>query len=313
MKTEVKKNLKLRILYVEDDPNDQLIMKRALEKNLPMDFDLTTANTGQEGLKEAEEKKFDLLLLDYMLPGITGIELLNELQKRKVTTPIIFVTSKGSEKIAVEAIKLGVIDYIVKDEIGTNRLVDSITEIIGTRIKSTKDFDRKFILYLVFAVVYGFVFINYIDVLSGGYEGYHLWLVIMYFFPFATLSMFFPRNLQLTIGLGLLVSLMNDVFYGVVRNLMGFPLDLTWYYHNWLIPGGTALFNLNLGFTVIPVFSWMMALSIYIRIIVVLILLIIWNIQAKTRYLNQTQIIKKDKTNTKVNLYKAKTRLSVDE
>jgi hypothetical protein len=154
----------------------------------------------------------------------------------------------------------------------------------------------------VFAIVYGFVFINYIDVLSGGYEGYHLWLVIMYFFPFATLSMLFPRNLQLTIGLGLLVSLMNDVFYGVVRNLMGVPYDLTVYYNHWLIPGNATLFQLNLGFTVIPVVSWMMALSIYIRIIAVFILLRIWTVQAKTRYLNQTQIIKKDKTGSKANL-----------
>jgi CheY-like chemotaxis protein len=298
----MRKNLKLRILYVEDDPNDQLIMKRALEKNLPIDFDLTTTSTSQEGLNEVEKKKFDLLLLDYMLPTMTGIELLNELQKRKVHTPIIFVTSKGSEKIAVEAIKLGVIDYIVKDEIGTTRLIDSITEIIGTRTKSTKDFDKKFILYLVLAVVYGFVFINYIDVLSGGYEGYHLWLIIMYFFPFAAQSILFPRNLQLTVGLGLVVSLMNDVFYGLVRNLMGFPLDLTWYYHNWLIPGGTTLFKLNLGFAALPVFSWMMALSIYIRIIAVFILLRIWGVQAKIRYLNQTQIIKKDKKGAIANL-----------
>jgi CheY-like chemotaxis protein len=235
---------------VEDDPNDQVIMKHALEKKMKVDFELTTVSTGAEGLKEIEKKKFDLLLLDYMLPAMTGIEFLNELQKRKIYTPIIFVTSKGSEKIAVEAIKLGVIDYIVKDEIGSNRLVDSITEIIGSRTKSTKDFYKKFVFYIVFAVVYGFIFINYIDVISGGYEGYHLWLVIMYFFPFATLSMLFPRNLQLTIGLGLLVSLMNDVFYGVVRNMMGFPFDLTWYYHNWLIPGSTTLFQLNLGFTV---------------------------------------------------------------
>ena len=298
----MRKKLKLRILYVEDDPNDQLIMKHSLEKNLPIDYDLTTASTGQEGLNEVEKKKFDLLLLDYMLPAMTGIELLSELQKRKVYTPIIFVTSKGSEKIAVEAIKLGVIDYIVKDEIGTNRLINSITEIIGTRTKSTKAFDKKFKIYIVFAVVYGFVFINYIDVLSGGYEGYHLWLVIMYFFPFATLSMFFPRNLQLTIGLGLVVSLMNDVFYGLVKYLVGMPYDLTRYYSLWLIPQNTFLFNLNLGFTVIPIASWMMALSIYIRIIAVFILLRIWNVQAKIRYLNQTQIIKKDKKGTTANL-----------
>jgi hypothetical protein len=120
----------------------------------------------------------------------------------------------------------------------------------------------------------------------------------MYFFPFATFSMFFPRNLQLTIGLGLLVSLMNDLFYGVVRNMMGSPYDLTRYYHNWLIPSDTILFQLNLGFTVIHVFSWMMALSIYIRIIAVVILLRIWGVPAKVRYINQAQIIKKDKKDT---------------
>ncbi len=128
--------------------------------------------------------------------------------------------------------------------------------------KTLLGFDKKFKLYVVFSVVYGLVFINYIDVISGGYEGYHLWLVIMYFFPFATLSMLFPRNLQLTVGLGLVVSLMNDVFYGVVRNVMGFPLDLTWYYNRWLLPGNATLFQLNLGFIVIPVLSWMMALHL---------------------------------------------------
>jgi CheY-like chemotaxis protein len=277
-------------------------MKHALEKNLPIDFELTTVSTGKEGLDAVERQKFDLLLLDYMLPAMTGIELLNELHKRKVHTPIIFVTSKGSEKIAVEAIKLGIVDYVVKDEIATNRLIDSITEIVGTRTKAAKEFNRKFVFYLIFAVVYGIVFINYIDVISGGYEGYHLWLVIMYFFPFAVLSMFFPRNLILTLGLGLLVSLMNDLFYGPIRNLMGFPLDLNWYYNNWLIPSDTVLFQLNLGFTVMPVYSWMMALSIYLRMIAVFILLTVWFIRAKTRYINQAQIIKKDKKSVASNL-----------
>jgi CheY-like chemotaxis protein len=122
--------LKLRILHVEDNPNDQLILKHSLENNLPLDFDLTTVGTGKEGLDEIEKKKFDLIVLDYMLPAMTGIEFLNELQKRQIQTPIIFVTSKGSEKIAVEAMKFGVLDYIVKDEISSNRLTESIREII---------------------------------------------------------------------------------------------------------------------------------------------------------------------------------------
>lgn len=146
--------------------------------------------------------------------------------------------------------------------------------------KASRTFERKFRAYLVFAVVYGLVFVNYIDNISGGFSGYHLWLVFMYFFPFFATSIFFPKSWQLTIGLGLLASLMNDVFYGVVRNLMGFPFNLKWYYTAWLIPGKADLFQMNLGFAVVTVVSWMMAASIYARIIAVVFLLGKWRTQA---------------------------------
>jgi hypothetical protein len=48
------------------------------------------------------------------------------------------------------------------------------------------------------------------------------------FFPFGTLTLAFPKNWQLTLGLDLIASLMNDLFYGIIRNLLGFPLDLSW-------------------------------------------------------------------------------------
>jgi hypothetical protein len=80
---------------------------------------------------------------------------------------------------------------------------------------------------------------------------------------------------------------MNDLFYGVVVNVMGHSLDLLSYYNRWLIPGNAVLFQLNLGFTVIPVYSWMMALSIYGRIIIVYVLLRTWKAQAKVRCLTE--------------------------
>ena len=87
------------------------------------------------------------------------------------------------------------------------------------------------------------------------YGGYHLWLTIMYFFPFIILTIYFPRNWQLTIGMGLLASLMNDVFYGVVRNLMGISLDLDWYYQPLAYTQqATLLFTLNLGVVSYPCF-----------------------------------------------------------
>jgi hypothetical protein len=149
--------------------------------------------------------------------------------------------------------------------------------------KITFTLNSRFKFHMIFSVLYGLFFINYIDIIIPGssYSGYHLWLAIMYFLPFIPLTIFFPKNWQLTLGLGLVASLMNDVFYGPVRNLIGVPVDLTWYYSQWLIPGNTTLFQLNLGFIVIPVLSWMMALSIYARIPIVYFLLRAWKRKQK--------------------------------
>ena len=146
--------------------------------------------------------------------------------------------------------------------------------------------EGKLYFLVIFAVLYGLVFINYIDIASSGLNyAYHLWLVLMYFLPFVGFSMLNLKNWKLTIGLGLITSLMNDVFYGSIKYLIGMPENLTRYYNLWLIPQNAPLFNLNLGFTVMPVFSWMMALSIYLRIAVVVGLLWNWKLaQTKSKF-----------------------------
>jgi hypothetical protein len=153
--------------------------------------------------------------------------------------------------------------------------------------KTIQSFERKFVLYIIFSVLYGFIFVNYIDEVTIGsvYSGYHVWLFFLYFFPFMILTLVFPKNWGLTVGLGLIASLMNDVFYGFMRYLMGLPVDLTRYYTLWLIPSSGKLFSLNLGFTDLPVYSWMMALSIYGRIVIVFFLLMAWKSQASIRCL----------------------------
>ncbi len=153
----------------------------------------------------------------------------------------------------------------------------AINPSIKAKLGLTRGFEGKLPFLIAFAVIYGLVFINYIDIASTGLNyGYHMWLVFMYFVPFAGFSLLNFKNLPLTLSLGLLTSLMNDVFYGAVKYLVGIPYDLGRYYSLWLIPQNTQLFSLDLGFTVTPVYSWMMALSIYIRIGVVVGLLWSW-------------------------------------
>lgn len=139
---------RFRVLYIEDTKFDQIILKRLLEKNCQVDFDLTTVETGVEGLKKLDEEEFDLIILDYRLPGMTGLELLNELRNKQIKTPVIFVTSKGDEKVAVDAMKCGARDYIVKDEIDLDRIVKNIKEII-LESSFPKDLNPKIVFFLV--------------------------------------------------------------------------------------------------------------------------------------------------------------------
>jgi len=138
---------KFRILYVEDTKFDQIILKRLLEKKCEVIFKLTTVDTGTEGLKKLDEEEFDLIILDYRLPGMTGLEFLEELRIRRIMTPVIFVTSKGDEKVAVDAMKCGVRDYIVKDEIDLDRIINNIKEIV-LESSFPKELDPKIVGYI---------------------------------------------------------------------------------------------------------------------------------------------------------------------
>ncbi len=140
--------------------------------------------------------------------------------------------------------------------------------------------EGKLPFLIIFAILYGLIFINYIDVntLGSNILGYHLWLAFMYFLPFVILSIFDIRNWRLTIGLGFITSLMNDLLYGAIQRVIKPTYNLVAYYNKWLIPQSTILFHMNLGFAVIPITSWMMALSIYLRIAVMCLLLKTWDI-----------------------------------
>jgi hypothetical protein len=135
--------------------------------------------------------------------------------------------------------------------------------------------EGKLPFLIIFAVLYGLVFINYIDVMTpgGSDSGYHLWLALMYFLPFVGFSMFNVKNWRITLGLGLIASLMNDLFFGPFKYLIGYSYNIAGYYHLWLIPQNSLLFHMNLGFAVIPVQSWMMSASIYLRIAATCLLL----------------------------------------
>jgi CheY-like chemotaxis protein/DNA-directed RNA polymerase subunit RPC12/RpoP len=129
-KTTSNDSSNLRILYVEDDPNDQAILRRSLDKNLKIKFSLITADTGSRGLSEIKEGRPDLVLLDYRLPDMTGLDFLDQMKKGYCDTDVILITGQGNERVAVEAMKRGAKDYVTKDATSTEQFAGTIRDLV---------------------------------------------------------------------------------------------------------------------------------------------------------------------------------------
>lgn len=116
----------LSVLYIEDNIDDQLILRRTLRNSINAEIVFDVAETAGEGLDKVNSNEYDLIFLDYRLPDKTGLEFLEELRAEGKTVPVIFLTGISDEKIAVEARKAGVEDYIIKTEVQTNAFIETI-------------------------------------------------------------------------------------------------------------------------------------------------------------------------------------------
>ncbi len=120
-------NRERKILFIEDNFDDYVIVERMLKKSFGKKITLSWVATGRKALNEMNKEKYDLILLDYRLPDTDGLKIMEEIEKKGLNVPVLFLTGKGSEKIAVEALKKGACDYITKDEINKERLPELIS------------------------------------------------------------------------------------------------------------------------------------------------------------------------------------------
>ena len=128
---------KIHVLVVDDNPVDLEVIKTALNENYTIVYSIDTACTGIEAVERAVGGKFHLALLDYRLPDMNGIEILEEIKKRGVDMPVIVITGAGDEKIAKETIKKGAYDYLTKEEINSVVLTRTILGVL--KRKSLED------------------------------------------------------------------------------------------------------------------------------------------------------------------------------
>lgn len=112
MKPEERTANSIHVLLMEDDPSVARLIHQHLTDH---GFTVDTASDGEQGLALFHAARHDLLLVDHKMPRRDGLDVLRELRKRGSMPPLILISGLGAEEIAVEALKLGALDYVAKD------------------------------------------------------------------------------------------------------------------------------------------------------------------------------------------------------
>ncbi|MBI1808058.1 MAG: response regulator, partial [Ignavibacteria bacterium] len=122
-----------------DDAEYVDVIKHQLHSFQNKRFDLTWVNDGEKALEQLRSQtNIDLVLMDYFLPDTNGVELTKRISEEKIAVPIILLTSNKDFRIAIEAMKYGVEDYLVKEEIVDTILPRTIINVLDRSQLSEK-------------------------------------------------------------------------------------------------------------------------------------------------------------------------------
>ena len=132
-------NLLAHILVVDDDDGIRTLVKKYLIENK---FLVTTAESAEDATEKIRIIKFDLIILDIMMPGKSGLDFITE-HKKKLDTPIILLTAKGEAKERIEVLEYGADDYLPKP-FEPRELTLRIKNILGKTKKSDQKRIMKF-------------------------------------------------------------------------------------------------------------------------------------------------------------------------
>ncbi|MDZ7953598.1 PAS domain-containing protein [Nostoc sp. DedQUE09] len=136
------------LLIVDDSPEDRELYRRYLLRDREYSYTILEATLGQQGLELWQQHQPDVVLLDYRLPDLDGLEFLAQLQPstQQPCLPVIVVTGQGNEAIAVKAIKAGAQDYLVKEQItpeGLQIAVNGAIETVQLRTQLQQRIERE--------------------------------------------------------------------------------------------------------------------------------------------------------------------------
>ncbi|AFZ03826.1 response regulator [Calothrix sp. PCC 6303] len=147
------------VLVVDDNPEDCEMYRRYLLRIQEYNYTVVVATLGQEGLAQWRQYQPDAVLLDYRLPDMDGLEFLSALQAQgqKSLLSVIMVTGEGNEAIAVQAIKAGAQDYLVKGKITPEKLrlaVNATINSVGLQNQLQQRIERERVIAEISQKVY---------------------------------------------------------------------------------------------------------------------------------------------------------------
>ncbi|GAC1373367.1 MAG: response regulator transcription factor [Hymenobacter sp.] len=130
----------MQLLVIEDEPGIARFLKQGLEEEA---YTVDVADTGDAGLALALANTYDLLLVDWVLPGLTGLEMCRQLRARHISTPIIFLTARDTVADTVAGLQAGGNDYI-KKPFHFEELLERIRVQLRPHIEADNDTNERF-------------------------------------------------------------------------------------------------------------------------------------------------------------------------
>lgn len=117
------------ILIIEDDKFLRELIAQKLNKE---EYNISEAIDGEEGIKKVKEEKPDLVLLDLILPGIDGFEVLSQMKENPETKsiPVIILSNLGQKEDMEKGLKLGAVDYLIKAHFTPGEIIDKIKAVL---------------------------------------------------------------------------------------------------------------------------------------------------------------------------------------
>ncbi len=122
---------KIRILLVEDNKDFAKLVQVYLQRFEKDRFEIVWKENYSDTMRELDaNQNFNIILMDYFLPGKNGLEITKELKAKKFNIPVVFLTVNKDFELAVDVMKLGVDDYLVKEEISSPVLPKTVISVI---------------------------------------------------------------------------------------------------------------------------------------------------------------------------------------